>query len=304
MDNLCTLFKGIDEQIPANLNNSEYINKISLSLNNFCPLVDGENDQKCNNYEEIVISAFITLVFHLKNEVENDKLVKYGILWLCYKLNQKTENTIDNLDEIYNKYIKGIEEYVKGSGDHETYNSCKDIINKKIYLKTIGIKEMSKIYEALKILCKLYTGCNDKETNYANYSQDAQDFANNFENLNQDSSIIGNNSYREILSNLFNDYDYFKNSCAKNCRYCSDIPTLPDINLPKTYVQDQVESSGVTSPNSSIAKILIPPLLIFAIPIFLGIAYKYSLFGFDKRLQGKHLREKLKKIKKKMNDYI
>ncbi|SCL84051.1 Plasmodium variant antigen protein Cir/Yir/Bir, putative, partial [Plasmodium chabaudi adami] len=59
-----------------------------------------------------------------------------------------------------------------------------------------------------------------------------------------------------------------------------------------------------TSSGSSIASKLIPALLIFAIPLFLGIAYKYSLFGFDKRVQRQNLREKLKKIKKKMTNYV
>ncbi|SCL84244.1 Plasmodium variant antigen protein Cir/Yir/Bir, putative, partial [Plasmodium chabaudi adami] len=59
-----------------------------------------------------------------------------------------------------------------------------------------------------------------------------------------------------------------------------------------------------TPSSSSIASKLIPALLIFAIPLFLGIAYKYSLFGFDKRLQRQYIREKLKKIKKKMTNYV
>ncbi|SCL84343.1 Plasmodium variant antigen protein Cir/Yir/Bir, putative, partial [Plasmodium chabaudi adami] len=85
---------------------------------------------------------------------------------------------------------------------------------------------------------------------------------------------------------------------------CSDIPTLIYIKVPKSSAQDQAESFGVTSSSSSIAKTLIPALLIFAIPIFLGVAYKYSLFGFDKQLKRIHSRENLKKIKKKMNRYI
>ncbi|SCL86038.1 Plasmodium variant antigen protein Cir/Yir/Bir, putative, partial [Plasmodium chabaudi chabaudi] len=255
MNTLCTLFKGIDEQIPANLNNSEYNNKDFLSLNNFCPFLDDGKHQKCNNYEEIVISAFITLMVNFNSindggDIENDKLAQYAILWLCYKLNQKTENIIDNLDEIYNKYIKGIEDYVKTSNVAEAYNSCMSVINKKQNLMNMNIKETSKIYEALKILCKLYTGCNDKKTNYTNYSQDANDFVKEFNNLNDDRSITGNSTYNQILYNLFNDYNSFKNDCATNCSKCSDISTLPDIILP--------QSSGVTSPSSSIEKTLIP----------------------------------------------
>ncbi|EAA19624.1 putative yir1 protein, partial [Plasmodium yoelii yoelii] len=52
--------------------------------------------------------------------------------------------------------------------------------------------------------------------------------------------------------------------------------------------------SEVTSSSSIVSK-LIPVVSIFAaISIFLGISYKYSLFGFRKRVQ-KHLRKILKK---------
>ncbi|SCL84569.1 CIR protein [Plasmodium chabaudi chabaudi] len=299
MNNLCTIFKGIDDILVVKSNNPDYYRHSFSSLNSYCPISSDGKNQECNNYEEITGSAFISLLIYLKNYVENDKLSQYAILWLCYELNKKNE--ISNLNEFYNKYIKAIEEYVKGSHAAEAYNSCMNIINKKQYLMSVDIKEMSKIYEALKFLCKLYTGCNDKEKNYSNYSQDANDFVKEFQKLNDDRSITENDSYSQILYTLFNDYNSFKNDCAKHCSKCIDIPTLPDINLPQNFVQDKVESSGVTSPSSSIAKTLIPALLIFAIPVFVGIAYKYSLFGIDKRLQRIHSRGKLRKIKEKIN---
>ncbi|CAD2085920.1 CIR protein PIR protein, fragment [Plasmodium vinckei brucechwatti] len=81
----------------------------------------------------------------------------------------------------------------------EAYNSCKDIINKKIYLKTIGIKEIPKLYGALK---NLY------------------------------SSITGNSSYREILSILSTDYNNFKSYCDGKCNCYNNILTLPEIKTP------------------------------------------------------------------------
>ncbi|KEG00575.1 hypothetical protein YYE_04404 [Plasmodium vinckei vinckei] len=98
--------------------------------------------------------------------------------------------------------------------------------------------------------------------------------------LNNDSNINGNTSYREILYTLSNDYDNFKSYCAENCKDCNDLPTLPKIKTPSST--------------------LIPVLSTFpVIPAFLGIAYKYSLFGIDKLFQRQYLRKKLKKI----NDY-
>ncbi|SCL94317.1 Plasmodium variant antigen protein Cir/Yir/Bir, putative, partial [Plasmodium chabaudi adami] len=72
----------------------------------------------------------------------------------------------------------------------------------------------------------------------------------------------------------------------------------------RNTVEASVQLSEYKPSSSSVASKLIPALLVFAIPIFLGIAYKYSLFGFDKRLHRQYLREKLKKINKKMASYV
>ncbi|SCL90788.1 CIR protein, partial [Plasmodium chabaudi adami] len=269
----CGAFDKIDTKISLDPNDPYLNSDDHSSLNKYCPFLNNDNGEKCNNYEEIIISTFITFLvsFISSNDggyLDSDKLGEYVILWLCYQLNLKTENSIDNLNKFYNKYINAIKKYVEGSHDVENHNSCMDIINKKQYLMNMDIKKMSRLYEALKALCKLYNECNDKKENYTHCSQDANDFVKEFEKLNGDFSITGDNLYREILSSLSTNYDDFKNDCAKNCSKCSDIPTLPDINLPK--------SSGVTSPSSSIEKTLIPVLLAFAIPLFFGIAYKVN----------------------------
>ncbi|SCL97705.1 Plasmodium variant antigen protein Cir/Yir/Bir, putative [Plasmodium chabaudi adami] len=101
-----------------------------------------------------------------------------------------------------------------------------------------------------------------------------------------------------ISAEISNGYDNFKKKC--NNTQSSNFPPLPTAKT----TQNVVEISEATSSSSSIASKLIPVLSIFAIPLFLGIAYKYSLFGFDKRIHRQYLREKLKKIKKKMNNYV
>ncbi|SCL86521.1 Plasmodium variant antigen protein Cir/Yir/Bir, putative, partial [Plasmodium chabaudi chabaudi] len=105
-------------------------------------------------------------------------------------------------------------------------------------------------------------------------------------------------SYNQILPILSNGYDKFKKKC--NNTQSSNFPPLPTTKT----TQNVVEISEATSSSSSVASKLIPALLISSIPIFLGIAYKYSLFGFDKRFHRQYLREKLKKIKKKMASYV
>ncbi|VTZ66334.1 CIR protein [Plasmodium chabaudi chabaudi] len=300
MDTLCQLFKGFDENLVVKPNNSEFDSDNFPSFNNFCPFTDGGKKQKCNSYEEMVISAFLTLIINFASindggNIENDKIAQYAILWLCYKLNQRSENGTSDLNDFHNKYINGIETHILKLPNVNAYNSYKDII-KKQDMKVMDIKDISKLYEPLENLCKLYTGCDEKKGNYTNCSKDAHDFASNFENLNQDSRIIGNNSYREILLSLSTDYNKFKNGCGKKCIDCKDMPTLSEIKTPQSFEH--------ASSSSSIASKLIPGLLIFAIPILLGVAYKYSLFGFDKRLKRIHSREKIKKIKKNVDHYM
>ncbi|SCL85146.1 Plasmodium variant antigen protein Cir/Yir/Bir, putative [Plasmodium chabaudi adami] len=304
----CALFKGIDDVLDVKWNGSTLSFQKSPTLNSYCPISNDGNNQQCNTYEETISSAFLTLIVSFTSiddvvNIENDKLVQYAILWLCYKLNQRSENGTSNINDFHTKYIKNVEKYFNGKHNLDAYNSYKDLINKKDDLMNINI--ISNIYEAFENLCKMHTTCNENDQNCSKCSKDANDFVESFRKLNEDSRIIGNNSYIEILSNLFNDYDDFKNGCAKKCSKCSDIPTLIYIKVPQSSVQDQAESSGVTSSSSSIAKTLIPVLSVFvAIPIFVGIAYKYSLFGFDKRLKRIHSKEKIKKIKKKMTSYV
>ncbi|SCL87910.1 Plasmodium variant antigen protein Cir/Yir/Bir, putative, partial [Plasmodium chabaudi adami] len=117
--------------------------------------------------------------------------------------------------------------------------------------------------------------------------QDANDYVKEFQKLNDDFSITGNNLYSQILSTLFNDYNNFKDDFSKNCSSCNNLPTLSPIRTPQSFEH--------ASSSSSIASTLIPVLLAFTIPFFLGVAYKYSLFGFGKRLQKHDLRKRLKK---------
>ncbi|WBY54382.1 PIR protein [Plasmodium yoelii yoelii] len=109
----------------------------------------------------------------------------------------------------------------------------------------------------------------------------AKEFVKKYEQLNGNYSITGNSSYNKMLSSLSTDYNKLKDKYK-------DSSSLPAI-----------KSTQITS-SSSIANNLLLVLSIFgAIGIFLGISYKYSLFGFRKRFKKQQIREKLKNIKKK-----
>ncbi|SCL96197.1 Plasmodium variant antigen protein Cir/Yir/Bir, putative [Plasmodium chabaudi adami] len=301
MDSLCGIFKGFDDILVVKPNNSELNSDKFPTLNDYCPLVNNGNEQKCNSYEELITSAFLTLLLnYISNfdggNLENDKHVQYIILWLCYKLNKRSENGTTNLNYVHNKYINDIEKYIMKSSGVKAYNSYKAII-KKEDIMTMNINDMSKLYEALNILCKLYTECSKNNQNCAKCLKDAEEFVKSFGALNKDSNNTVDSSYSQILSTLSKDYEILKNKCT-------NFPPLPQLTPQKRSVQNFAHNSDVTTSSSSIASTLIPVLLTFAIPFFLGIAYKYSLFGFDKQLQRQYLREKLKKIKKKMNHYM
>ncbi|SCL98916.1 Plasmodium variant antigen protein Cir/Yir/Bir, putative, partial [Plasmodium chabaudi adami] len=245
---------------------------------------------------QMVYSAIITLLKHFKNVVdddedglENDKLAQYAILWLNYKLDLMSYKNISNLNAFHNKYIKDIEK----TADAEACNIYKYFINNKQDMMNLDIKYMSKFYALLKSLCEMYNEIDADKSKCTKCLQKPNEFDIKFETLNNDSSITGNEAYSQLLHTLSNDYDNLK----KKCKCSLSLPT-------REQIQHTARGSEATSSNLSIASKLIPVLLAFAIPVFLGISYKYSLFGFDKRLHKQYLREKLKKIKKKMASYV
>ncbi|SCL85184.1 Plasmodium variant antigen protein Cir/Yir/Bir, putative, partial [Plasmodium chabaudi chabaudi] len=171
----------------------------------------------------------------------------------------------------------------------EAYNIYKDLINKKGDFMNKDIKEMSKFYEALQILCKMYTKIDESKSNCTKCLDDAQKFADEYEKINGNYNDTEDRTYKKILLTLFDDYDNLKKKCDND--QSINFPTLSPIKTPDNFAQNFENRSS----SSSIASTLIPVLLTFSIPFFLGIAYKYSLFGFGKRSQKQYLRKRLKK---------
>ncbi|EUD71840.1 hypothetical protein YYG_03257 [Plasmodium vinckei petteri] len=173
---------------------------------------------------------------------------------------EKSEFKNHHIKRFYTKHMEANTLYttlITGASDNKTY---KDIINKKINLMNMDIKIIFKFYESLHILCNIYNEDKEKNINCTKLSKDAEEFVK---------------KYKE-----FNKY--------------------PNIKSGHSSIQDNAELSAqgseATSSSSSITSRLIPVLSAFiAIPIFLGIAYKYSLFGIDKLFQRQYLRETPKK---------
>ncbi|SCL89366.1 CIR protein [Plasmodium chabaudi chabaudi] len=317
---VCKVFKEIDGLFRWEKNGSYISIDYDSSLKAYCPIPKNVVNQECTYYEQVVASAFTVLLKDFKKVyddddgvLEDDKIADYAILWLSYKIIQELHGKINNLKEYYHKYLKGNEKYIKENSDAEAYKTYNDIINKKQDLMNMDIQIISKFYEALQILCNMYNEDKEKNPDCAKCSKKANEFVENFKELNDNSNHTYGSSYSQLLHILSNDYDNFKNCCNKKKGESCDFPSLPQITPQKSIAKNSLESPGhtygqtseVVSSKSSIANTLIPVLSTFAaIPMFLGIAYKYSLFGFDKRRHRQYLREKIKKIKNKMNRYI
>ncbi|CAD2097654.1 CIR protein PIR protein [Plasmodium vinckei brucechwatti] len=246
------------------------------SIRNYCPY--RESNPKglgtCMNYFQMARSGVIHLLENLeKYNLEYEKLAEYAILFLSYKLKQHSQHKYKcaNLNNFYTDHIEKNNDYNKKIKDNGS-STYKEIIDKKKDL--MNTNEISKFNGPFSILVLLYNEIKKNKSNCEKCSKKANEFVQSFEKLNDDSNINGNASYRKLLFTLSDDYNNLKNKCT-------DFPPLPKIKTPLTK--------------------LIPVLsTIPVIPVFLGIAYKYSLFGIDKLFQRQYIRKKLKKVKKEL----
>ncbi|VTZ66922.1 CIR protein [Plasmodium chabaudi chabaudi] len=289
---LCGLIIGIDNGIIVKLNGSNVQIKNDTTFNDYCPNEGMKTNGECDSNIQNVNFAIIKLLTYFKSVVddilEDNKLSEYAILWLCYKINLMSYDGIRNLNDFHNKYIKDKESDIQKMVDVEAYNIYMDFINKNQDLMNMDINGISNFYAPLKSLCNMYNKFDAKNNSCAKCSEDAKEFVEKYNQFNEDPSVIGNQSYRKILTILFNDYDNLKNKCKDS----SSLPTIEQIQY---SVKGSEKGSEFASSSSSITIKLIPVLLTFTIPFFLRIAYKYSLFGFGKRSQKQYLGKRLKK---------
>ncbi|CDS44582.1 YIR protein, partial [Plasmodium yoelii] len=216
------------------------------------------------------------------NDVAKRKIniVDYILIWLGYMLNLIIDKDNGSIETFYNTYINNYDKdnkynkRITGVTGYETYNELVDI---KEDLMSIDIKDMSKFYDAFILLCDICTGVNEENKNCDTFSEQAEEFVEKYDELNEEYYNGINSPYNQLLSTLSDDYYNLQSTCY-------DFPLLP------TYSRKFVIKST-----------LIPIAFIFvAVSIFLGIAYKYSLLGFRKRSQKQCLRERIKNIKKKL----
>ncbi|ETB58036.1 hypothetical protein YYC_04129 [Plasmodium yoelii 17X] len=315
---LCTRFDNLRKYFPDELGKTALELKSLTSLNNYCSNEETEGTKCKTDIDKInagclwLFDQTVIINFDNLSNDESKRFIIYIMIWLNFKLNQKSHEGITTFNDFYTKHIENNKDYnnCKKKIKNNNYNDCSDTLNEKTGYKSfkefiekngylMNINIMSKFYDAFKSLCNMYTELDASKPECKKYLEKGQEFVEKYKELNDNSSISGDSSYREILSNLSTDYNNFKDYCKENKVDCNDIPDLSSIK-PKENLQSfelsSEPNSEVTSSGSSITNKLIIVLSIFsAIPICLGISYKYSLFGFRKRAQKQHLREKLKK---------
>ncbi|KEG01643.1 hypothetical protein YYE_03743, partial [Plasmodium vinckei vinckei] len=256
------------------------------SIHKYCNDGNTTGNGKCDNdYLKMASSGVIHLLTNLKKYgLENDKLAEYAILWLSYKLNENQKYINTKLNDFYNSYIDTNEFYNNNIKDNDlTY---KKIIDNNRDL--MDIKEISKFNDPFGILLTLYYVINQKYWKCTTYSDYPQKFVNQFNVLNNDPKNIEKSSYNKLLSRLSDDYKNLKKIYHDKVKSC-DFPDLPPLSPQKSSVEKSVDSPGKgveqtlgespegTSSSSSILNTVIPGLsAFFAIPVFLGVAYKVN----------------------------
>ncbi|CDS44174.1 PIR protein [Plasmodium yoelii] len=314
-DVLCREFETIWRFFSDKLNDSGEYNFQKGAFNKYCP------SNNCDTNIDKINAGCLWLfnAFFGKSGTSNydDRYISVVVcimIWLSYKLSLNLPDNITTLKDFYSNYIQNNEEYIKNKPNDEKYTSYKEMIEEIKEYMDINISHMSNFYELLNLLCNMNTA-STKENNNSGILQCANKFVDKYKELLNDDNNNDNNSYNKVLSVFSKYYTNFGNNTFYN-NPPKNLPPLPtektgkkevvDSKVTKTTVSSsetdktihvmENPSSNITLSGSSLVNKLIPVLsILFAIAIFWGIAYKYSLFGFRKRSQKQHLRKKLKK---------
>ncbi|CDU85267.1 PIR protein [Plasmodium yoelii] len=290
-DSLCGKFGFLRTYLPDDLSITTTPDFFEYSkFKNYCP------NEDCNTDLDKITIGFLWLLeqyFTISldksyNENNTKPFFLYIILWLSYKLNKNTEHNATKINDFYIKHVNENDKYKKFRDAAYTYTDLEEFINKQNELLNIDIKDLSNFYDASKLICSMYGNVAQGQTSEI-LSNNVNEFINKYTELN---NKYNNEDapHRQILSALSTDYNNLN-------KKCSNIPYFSEITSNMYALK-----SGDTSSSSSIGNKLFTVVSIFgAIAFFLGISYKYSLFGFRKRFKKQQIREKIKNIKKKMN---
>ncbi|VTZ77872.1 uncharacterized protein PY17X_0843701 [Plasmodium yoelii] len=313
---MCDQFDTMWRVFPDELKNSGEYDFKGGSLNSYFPNKKYGNDiDKINAGCLWLFKQFYGSPYNFSSNANgNMNIVTYIMTWISYKLNQKPQDGITKFNDFYSRHIKTVDEYNNSIEDSTEYTSYIDLMNKKQKLMDIDISDMSKFYNLFKILCNVINNAGKKDVSKT-YLEYADEFVTEYQKLiNNNNTDTENSSYSQLLSTLSNDYNGFgKNKIGNTSINLPSLPTektdenvgisdsketitVSSSEMPESGSKIEILDSNSTSSSSSILnKLILIPIIFVATLILLGIAYKYSLFGFRKRSQKQYLREKLKK---------
>ncbi|EAA19541.1 putative bir1 protein [Plasmodium yoelii yoelii] len=296
INNVCSGFDILWKYFPDESNNSGNSGFRELIFKEYCNVNSCDSDiNKINagclwlfNY------FFVTSAIPFYRDFYKHVVVCI-MIWLSYKLNQKTENGTRKLNDFYLNNIANETEYTEHKIYGKTFKSYKEIIDQINEYMDIDINKISKFYELLKLLCNMIT--DNKDKNSSSFSEHANKFVVEYEQLLNDDNNIDDSSYDKILRLLSNYYNTFEKHIVfpniemnrgplptKKIAENDGVEDSNEIKIdePSSETGNQDIETIALSPNtalsgSSLVNKIIPVLSIFgAIAIFLGISYKVN----------------------------
>ncbi|SCL86556.1 CIR protein [Plasmodium chabaudi adami] len=331
---VCEAIKYADEVVVFDQESKDYTFDDEI-LKVYCPAKKIGGKRECDSNGLKVSSAFIAMLEYFKStddyedNLKNDKLAEYAILWLNYKIKQN-KNILFGVNDIYDMTTR-----------NDWFTEHREYIDKKKDIMTIYYSYLNKLYTLLKEICNTITKCNESPS-----KEECVEYANKCVKLYQEYAKTGPthheycNPYCHILSNLKDDYEKFRKkynenkenklpeftmpngveSCKSLCRKKEQKPKAEDqvteqqesvistenilSDQPSPEVSDSQEGqldepdsitlSSVTSTSinngNKLPYIAVPFVLI---PIILGISYKYLIHGRGKKVKKKKNEKKI-----------
>ncbi|SCL90820.1 CIR protein [Plasmodium chabaudi chabaudi] len=247
---VCEAIKFADEIIVFDKKIKNYTFKNDI-FKVYCPYDDRQRkgpNRKCDSGGKILGAVFVALlnffgsVEDYEENLKNDSLSEYAILWLNSKIDRYEERLI-GVDAVYDMLTRN-----DWFGEH--YNSIK----KKSDMMKLFYTYLTRLYELLKEICNTITKCNNSPN-----TEECEKHAKKCVQLYQGFVKEGPkyygycNPYCRILSNLKKDYENFRKNYTPN--------NLPELNLPngisscESLCEKKEQESKVKKPINEVSEI-------------------------------------------------
>ncbi|WBY60507.1 PIR protein [Plasmodium yoelii yoelii] len=242
---MCKKFQDVRNAISDELgDNKTYQFKDNIFLNNYCDNVDFSSSFCNNNFQSDFDKISAGCVYLLDEFIKecgvdpslaknNINIVDYILIWLSYMINLKYSEEENIITCFYSAYIHECDKYKKKIDKLTDYKDYKDIIDKKWYLLNMDSNNASKFYKAFKLLCEMYTDFDEKKKDCTNYSEKANEFVKQYEELYEEYNSTNDSSYKQVLCTLSTDYDNLIKKCNDTqCCKSSSLPTIETEKIP------------------------------------------------------------------------